>query len=61
MEDNIVLKPCPFCGSSVDIEYPEVDKMGEPAYWHIFCECQVLMEDSDCDNLAEKWNTRTDV
>ena len=52
------LKPCPFCGGEVYIDTPELDRTGEPCYFQILCDCQILMEDDDWDELAKRWNTR---
>lgn len=49
------LKPCPFCGNSVEI-VPEGD------YVEIVCEdCGIAMDRGSYERVIEDWNRRADA
>jgi len=50
------LKPCPFCGEQVELQLPNTGSLG---YSQFLISCCVEMQDTDYDNIIDKWNTRT--
>ena len=60
MKNNEELKPCPFCGSEVELYQPEDD----PKFYRISClnkECSMGDPDAWYDNkdeMTKDWNTR---
>ena len=60
------VKPCPHCGSEVDIvEIPPhkhmfVKSPDHPGSWYIECSCGAGMIDESREKLIERWNRRAE-
>lgn len=58
------LKPCPFCGSEVELVLaPSFGSDNPTEYWRIYCKCDLgtpdaLYPECDKEKLIEAWNRR---
>lgn len=58
MHDKI--KPCPFCGSSVERYDPMPGYVGGYGFRCKNCDAEILLADSDAE-ATKKWNIRTNA
>lgn len=60
--DKVVLKPCPFCGGAVKLNFHFVPTLDGDEYNEYYIGCAAcgiyLYQLWEYDKIVEKWNTR---
>lgn len=57
--EKVELKPCPFCGSEIELFRPEIECENWIGAWTIRCaNCFIEMENENKKELIEAWNKR---